>query len=675
MRTRGLARVPAGSLPLHLSVDQDRISRVVQVVLSAVGLVVLSPLLLLIALAIRVTSRGPIFYRGQRVGKNERIFTIYKFRTLTVDAEKKIGQRLLTEHDPVYTPIGKLLKKTKLDEIPQLLNVLRGDMSLVGPRPVRPIFLEAFKRQIPNYALRFAVRPGMTGLAQVRGGYWTEPHNKIRYELVYISTRSLLLDLKLIWLTFLKILSRFVTTGVALSVLFLFVSFLPTGYYPWLYAYVLGLKVNVLYLLILLFGVWVAVRNTYAHRLFIYRSSVYLPMVAFAAVGFASAVLAEDRETAFRGTLYYVVTGFFVAFGLLNTKLSAGVARSAATLVGLACGLLSLVSLFELALMKYAVMGPGLEGASGAWPIRATFASASVLSAYLVLGFPLMLCALIHARSRDGRDFWLVATTVAFTSILLTQSFLGLVALFVACTVFLAFVSPRAVPLTMALFLVPALVLGGIHEAAAPSRAVQFVTAKLSREMKVLASVPPARLLLGYGPKTLRQPAPETPAEGAGAGPAAAPATAELARAAAGNMHLAHILETGILGWLLMMWIFYATLRSTFRGARLASDPYLRSLVWAVFASVVGFLISMSGFDVFSHIPLQVLFWGLVGLGLGVCTHVNGRRTSFYTIWRFGDDRPRASAARARADAGPGDGARLPDSRSNHPAEVRAGRG
>src|SRR5262249_45986443 len=173
-------------LSLGTSQGQNLVSRAIQVLLCVAALLVLSPLLLAVAAVVKLTSRGSIFYRGERVGKDERVFTIYKFRTLCVGAEKQIGARLLKEEDQVYTPIGKFLKKWKLDEIPQLFNGIKGDMSLVGPRPVRPIFLDAFKRDIPRYALRFQVRPGATGLAQLRGGYWTEPRNKLRYELVYI---------------------------------------------------------------------------------------------------------------------------------------------------------------------------------------------------------------------------------------------------------------------------------------------------------------------------------------------------------------------------------------------------------------------------------------------------------------------------------------------------------
>ena len=312
--------------------------------------------MLLVALGVKLGSRGPVFYRGQRVGKDERVFDIFKFRTLQVDAEKQIGARLLTEGDSVYTPIGKFLKKWKLDELPQLFNVIKGDMSLVGPRPVRPIFLDQFKREIPGYARRFQVRPGATGLAQLRGGYWTEPRNKLRYEVVYIRHQSLLLDLKLMGLTFIKIFNRFVTAGVVMAALFLFASFFPAGLYPWLYGTIYGVKINLLYLAIVVFGMWMVGKKTLSSKLYLYRSPIYLPMAAFAAVGLASAWFSADPETALRGTGYYIVTGFLVALTILNARLTSESGRSAATLAGLACFALSLLGLFELAAMKQSAL-------------------------------------------------------------------------------------------------------------------------------------------------------------------------------------------------------------------------------------------------------------------------------------------------------------------------------
>ena len=172
--------VPQGVGPRRRLRPDGSVARWWQVAIAALGLLILLPVSLVIAIAIKLTSRGPILYRGQRVGRNMEPFSIYKFRTLLVDAEARIGARLLTPGDPLYTPIGRFLKRTKLDEIPQLWNVVRGDMNLVGPRPIRPVFLATSLKEIRDYGLRFVVRPGMTGLAQLRGGYFTHPRDKLR---------------------------------------------------------------------------------------------------------------------------------------------------------------------------------------------------------------------------------------------------------------------------------------------------------------------------------------------------------------------------------------------------------------------------------------------------------------------------------------------------------------
>jgi lipopolysaccharide/colanic/teichoic acid biosynthesis glycosyltransferase len=190
-----------GGYSAHAFARANRISDIMQYAFAAIGLILMVPLFMVLGLLIKLTSQGPVLYRGLRIGKDGRIFTIYKFRTLRVGSEEKIGARLLTDHDAYYTCIGKFLKRSKFDELPQLLNVLKGEMNLVGPRPVRPIFLEKLCSDIPRYPVRFAVKPGMTGLAQVRGGYFTNSRDKLRYELLCIKKRSLLLDLKLIAIT------------------------------------------------------------------------------------------------------------------------------------------------------------------------------------------------------------------------------------------------------------------------------------------------------------------------------------------------------------------------------------------------------------------------------------------------------------------------------------------
>jgi lipopolysaccharide/colanic/teichoic acid biosynthesis glycosyltransferase len=642
-RLSGLA-LPARVLETVRPARESAISRGIQVLLCLIAVALLSPVMLAVAVAVRCSSRGPVCYRGERVGKDERVFHILKFRTLVADAEQRIGARLLKEEDQVYTPIGKFLKKWKLDELPQLLNVIRGDMSLVGPRPVRPIFLETFKREIPNYALRFRVRPGATGLAQLRGGYWTEPRNKLRYELVYIRNQSLWFDLWLMALTFVKIFNRFVTTGAVLAGLFLFASLFPTSLYPWLYVSIFGTKVNLAYLAIAFLGAWMLARKTYSNHLAVYKSAMYWPMAVFVLIGLCSALFSADPETALRGTGYYLATGFVVAVALMNTRLTVGTARSAATLVGFACFLLSLLGLFELALIKHSMFGAGdATGMQTAVSIKATFATSTVLSAYLVLGFPLLLCQLIHARTRDGRDFWLVATTVAFTSILLTQNLFGLLALLLACAVFLAVTSSRAVPLLVCLFLVPVLLFGSWGHPGGSGAVYQSVRAKAAQEWKALGSVPLRQLALGSGPKTLDPRAEPIP----GVRPA-------LVRLASGNTHLSLMLETGALGWLTMLGIIAVALRLIYRGARRAADPYVRSLCWAIFSSGLGFLVSMSGFNAFYQISLQVLFWGLLGLGLGMVIQLTGGRRARFTVWRFGDERPRKIKRKARARRQPG---------------------
>jgi exopolysaccharide biosynthesis polyprenyl glycosylphosphotransferase len=174
---------------------------------SAVFLLVLTaPVLLAAALAVRLGSRGPVFYAQTRVGANGRLFTLYKLRTMIVNAEASTGPVLAERGDGRVTAVGRLLRATRLDELPQLANVLLGSMSLVGPRPERPHFVEQFSARIPGYELRHAVKPGLTGLAQVSGGYATSAEHKLRFDLVYIYNYSLWLDLEIVFRTLLTLL-------------------------------------------------------------------------------------------------------------------------------------------------------------------------------------------------------------------------------------------------------------------------------------------------------------------------------------------------------------------------------------------------------------------------------------------------------------------------------------
>jgi exopolysaccharide biosynthesis polyprenyl glycosylphosphotransferase len=178
------------------------VKRAVDLMVSAVGLTVVTPVLAVVAIAVRVSSSGPALYHQLRVGKGGRIFTIYKFRSMRHDAEVGTGAVWSTAHDPRVTPVGRFLRRTRLDELPQLWNVLVGDMSLVGPRPERPEFVSQFSKTIPGYVSRHCVKVGITGWAQVHGWRGNTPIGKrIEYDLYYIENWSVGLDVKILWLT------------------------------------------------------------------------------------------------------------------------------------------------------------------------------------------------------------------------------------------------------------------------------------------------------------------------------------------------------------------------------------------------------------------------------------------------------------------------------------------
>lgn len=176
--------------------------RALDVLLAAAGLVLLAPLLLLVAVAVRLTSPGSVIYSQRRVGQHGRVFTVRKFRSMRQDAEAATGPVWASKgHDPRVTPIGRFLRRSRLDELPQLWNVLVGDMSLVGPRPERPEFVAELTRQIPFYPQRHVIRPGLTGWAQVRYTYGASTEDalqKLQYDLFYIKNLSIPLDLFII---------------------------------------------------------------------------------------------------------------------------------------------------------------------------------------------------------------------------------------------------------------------------------------------------------------------------------------------------------------------------------------------------------------------------------------------------------------------------------------------
>lgn len=200
----GLPVINIRYVPLSNTVNAV-MKRTVDIVGSFVGLVVTSPLLLVVAIAIRATSKGPVIFSQERIGQHNRPFKMYKFRTMYVQDVKEEKKGWTTKDDPRVTKVGRFLRRTSIDELPQLFNILVGDMSLVGPRPERPQYVEKFKEEIPRYMVKHQVRPGLTGWAQINGYRGdTSIRKRIEYDIYYIENWSLEFDIKIMFLTIFK---------------------------------------------------------------------------------------------------------------------------------------------------------------------------------------------------------------------------------------------------------------------------------------------------------------------------------------------------------------------------------------------------------------------------------------------------------------------------------------
>lgn len=172
--------------------------RGLDILLAFALLVLLSPILAAVAIIVKLSSPGPVLYSQDRVGLNGMVFKVYKFRSMVQDAEKTTGPVLAIKRDPRVTKFGQFMRTTRIDELPQLLNIIKGEMSFVGPRPERPMFVNRFEKEIPGYKERTRIRPGVTGLAQVSGTYESSAEIKLKYDLAYLANQSILLDLQIL---------------------------------------------------------------------------------------------------------------------------------------------------------------------------------------------------------------------------------------------------------------------------------------------------------------------------------------------------------------------------------------------------------------------------------------------------------------------------------------------
>ncbi len=199
---------------LQLSIEDQFIKRIFDIFISIILITITLPLMVVSAILVKVSSPGPVLYKQERLTINDRPFKVYKFRTMVNNAEKHTGPVLATDRDPRITKIGNFLRATRLDELPQLLNVLKGDMSIVGPRPERDYFINQFIKNNPHFIYRTNVKAGITGLAQVYGKYSTSPEDKLRYDLLYITNYSFKLDLILILKTIKTMFTKASSKGI-----------------------------------------------------------------------------------------------------------------------------------------------------------------------------------------------------------------------------------------------------------------------------------------------------------------------------------------------------------------------------------------------------------------------------------------------------------------------------
>lgn len=219
--TAGATHMQSFSVPIYRAARQklnpefELIKRLSDILVSAVALIIMSPFMIITAVAIKCDDGGPVFYRQVRLTKNGKCFKIIKFRSMKVDAEKNGEARLASENDDRITKVGSFIRKIRLDEVPQFFNILKGDMSLVGPRPERPEIAERYDKEIPAFKLRLQVKAGLTGYAQVYGRYNTEPKDKLKMDLIYINNIGIVEDIKLIFATIKILFIKKSTQGIS----------------------------------------------------------------------------------------------------------------------------------------------------------------------------------------------------------------------------------------------------------------------------------------------------------------------------------------------------------------------------------------------------------------------------------------------------------------------------
>jgi lipopolysaccharide/colanic/teichoic acid biosynthesis glycosyltransferase len=604
----------------------DVVTRAMNAVVALLGLIGLSPLLLTIALAIKLSEpTAPVLYRGRRMGKGGSPFEILKFRTMVPGTEGVIGAKLVDRDSAFITPIGRLLRRRKLDELPQLFSVLRGDMNLVGPRPAREVLLEELRGRILGYDRRFLVRPGVTGLAQVKGGYYTDPRNKLRYELLYIMRRSVWLDLKLIAATVFIMASRTLTMLSLLFFLLAFVIFIPTSFLPSLHLTLLGVQVNIVFLFIsCLIAGWLA-RGLLRRGFMLRRTPLDRYITGFVLWAVLGALLNPNALQNLLGVLYFC-SGAFALYFLASQTIDRDVGRVRRSMRGL--GLITIaVSLWGL--LDYATGGGINDGG-----VRAvsSLGDPNVLALFLAMALPLLFYLRLSSAGRHARLAWTTGMLLSAMCLILTFSRSGYIAF---VTVVLAFLSRWhhrwfCVALAVSISLAAVAEISGIERLSMRSTVTSPQGRRMVHLYATVLSGATDHLLLGIGWRNWKGAVDrgQSDHEGISLGPVSLPRTLK-------NMYMTLLVEQGLVGLFFMLLIFVAALQACYRGSYQVPDRSLQVLLWAIFSSALGFMANMLFFDSFYFVAVQVTFWLLLGLGIGLATEFGTGSPRMYRMAVF----------------------------------------
>jgi lipopolysaccharide/colanic/teichoic acid biosynthesis glycosyltransferase len=602
----------------------EALSRAINIVAATMGLLCLAPLIALVALVTKLSDLdAPILYRGARVGKGKKVFQIFKFRTMAVGTEAQVGAKLIGRNSQQITRLGRLLRRRKLDELPQLFNILRGDMKLVGPRPVRPIFLQELEQHIEGYDERFLVAPGLTGLAQTRGGYYTDPRNKLRYERIYLRRRSLLLDLKLIMATGLILGSRVLSAALVMLVLVAMAFYALSFALPVWPLHLGQITLNLTPLIIAALTSVVAVRALHRRKYALRKTPADAYIVYFAGWGMLGALTDSNPLHSLGSLLYFTGVPFlayFAAVQLAGPDLNRTL-RQVRFLAALAV-------IVALSGISASVVG-GLIGPNGTSLSFVPHIMFRLGGLYFPLMAPLVLYLTLYSREAPQRRFWRLAACVVVGCVLITRSMTDDIALFAALLTFLwraqraSFVAVLATSVTVLVVLV-------VHDLREwhdlPGSGSKPLATRVEDTNSSDAN--DLDLLGGTGYETTAEQAARADLDGE--------VEDSPWRAWFDNSYVILVHQRGLLGLFFALLIVIMALGTIFRAAYDRQDADSEMLLWAIFCGAVGFLIGMLFSNCFDLILVYSLFWLIVGLGTGISL-VRSPAIQLYRLNSFSD--------------------------------------